>query len=104
MIVQCKYGSMRRNVSFEEFSSDLRGKGFETVVERTWGPSAVVDSHIHDFAAKALIVRGEMWLTVDDVTRHLAVGHTFELAAGVPHSERYGREGATYWVGRRGAP
>ena len=25
----------------------------------------------------------------------------FQLAAEEPHSERYGTEGATYWVGRR---
>ena len=102
--LESKYGSMLRSASFEKFAADLHGQGFETVVERTWAPSAVMDSHIHDFAAKALIVRGEMWLTVHDVTQHLTVGETFELASGVPHSERYGREGATYWVGRRGAP
>ena len=95
---------MRRNVSFADFADEVRALGFETVVERTWEPSTVVDPHAHDFAAKALIVRGEMWLTVDDVTRHLTVGDTFELAAGVRHAERYGREGAAYWVGRRDAP
>ena len=46
-------------------------------------------------------MRGEMWLTVGDVTQHLTAGYTFELENGVPHAERYGREGATYWVGRR---
>jgi quercetin dioxygenase-like cupin family protein len=49
-------------------------------------------------------VRGEMWLTIGDRTRHIPTGGTFELNPGTPHSERYGAEGATYWVGRREVP
>lgn len=94
--VHCTYESLPLSASFEEFSSESRGQGFETVVERTRGQgAAVVDLHSHDFVAKALIVRGEMWLTVDGVTLHLTLGHAFQLASGVPHSGRYGREGAT---------
>lgn len=44
---------------------------------------------------------GEMWLTVEGSTRHLLPGDRFELAAGVLHAERYGPQGATYWVARR---
>ena len=36
-------------------------------------------------------------------TRHLLAGDTFELDAHVPHAERYGAEGAAYWVARRNA-
>ena len=45
-----------------------------------------------------------MWLTVAGQTRHLHPGDRFELDAHVPHDERYGPEGATYWVARRNAP
>nr|WP_316640578.1 hypothetical protein [uncultured Roseateles sp.] len=34
-------------------------------------------------------------------TRHLRAGDRFELDAEVPHDERYGIEGAMYWVARR---
>lgn len=34
-------------------------------------------------------------------TRHLHAGDTFMLARDVPHTERYGPDGATYWVARR---
>jgi quercetin dioxygenase-like cupin family protein len=61
----------------------------------------VLDTHTHEFDAKALVVAGEMWLTVCDRTEHIAAGGTFEIDAGTPHSERYGSEGATYWVARR---
>ena len=41
-----------------------------------------------------------MWLTVDGVTQHLQPGDRFDLPAGQPHAERYGPQGATYWVAR----
>ena len=71
------------------------------MVERTWPPLTVLDTHTHSFAVEALVVQGEMWLTVGDNTRHLLPGDTFELEREVPHAERYGSEGATYWVARR---
>jgi|SRR5580700_5035295 quercetin dioxygenase-like cupin family protein len=87
--------------SFSEFESELRDQGFPTVLTREWAPHAVVDRHSHPFDANALIVRGEMWLTVGETTRHLSRGDTFQIPAGAAHEERYGPEGATYWVGRR---
>jgi hypothetical protein len=44
-----------------------------------------------------------MWLTVGEDTRHLLAGDTFTLDREVPHAERYGTEGATFWVARRNA-
>jgi hypothetical protein len=40
---------------------------------------------------------------VNGRTEHLLPGGTFELPANLPHSERYGAEGAIYWVARRNA-
>lgn len=87
--------------SFESFQADLLSQGFDEVLPREWAPLQVVADHLHPFAANAVVVQGEMWLTVGDATRHLRVGDTFELAPNVVHSERYGAEGAIYWVGRR---
>jgi hypothetical protein len=42
-----------------------------------------------------------MWLTHDGTTQHLRPGDRFELDEGVPHAERYGAAGATYWAARR---
>ncbi len=87
--------------SFPDFEARAKAEGFEEVLERKWAPDFVLDTHRHPFAAKALVVQGEMWLTVGDETQHLHPGDTFELEPDVPHTERYGREGATYWVARR---
>ena len=88
-------------VTFDDFESDMRAQGDDEVVERQWAPGTVLESHTHAFAVKAVVTRGEMWLTVGDDTRRLLPGDTFELARDVPHAERYGRDGATYWVARR---
>ena len=89
------------HVTFDEFSAAQRAKGFDEIVERKWAPKVVLDSHTHPFAVEALVVQGEMWLTVRDDVRHLTPGDRFELDREVPHAERYGPEGATYWAARR---
>ena len=89
--------------TFQEFEADARAQGFDDVVERRWAPATVLELHTHPFALKALVVQGEMWLTVGDDVRHLRAGDVFALDLEVPHAERYGPEGATYWVARRAA-
>ena len=89
------------DMTFQAFEAQARAQGFTEVVERRWPPLTVVGTHEHPFAAKALVVDGEMWLSCGASTQHLQAGDRFELDAGVPHDERYGPEGATYWVARR---
>lgn len=88
-------------ITFETFTAQARAQGFDEVLERKWPPSTVLESHTHPFAVKALVVQGEMWLSVGEDTRHLRPGDEFAVERDVPHSERYGPEGATYWVARR---
>lgn len=87
--------------TFAAFESHARAAGFDEAVERIWPPGKVVDTHTHPFDADAVVTQGEMWLTCGDDTRHLLPGDTFALAREVPHAERYGPQGATYWVARR---
>ncbi|HEY1325596.1 MAG TPA: AraC family transcriptional regulator [Casimicrobiaceae bacterium] len=88
---------------FEAFEADAKAQGFDEVLERKWPPSAVLHVHSHPFALRARVVKGEMWLTVGEAVRHLLPGDEFALERDVPHAERYGAEGATYWVARRHA-
>jgi quercetin dioxygenase-like cupin family protein len=87
--------------TFAEFQTACHAQGFPQVLERRWAPGTVVDTHSHPFAVQALVAQGEMWLTCGGETRHLKAGDRFALARGEPHAERYGAEGATYWVARR---
>ena len=89
--------------TFSDFEAAERVRGCSEVVVRKWDPDLVVDTHTHPFRARALVVEGEMWLTMDGATRHLQPGDRFDLAAGQPHAERYGPQGATYWVARSNA-
>jgi len=88
-------------LSFDTYSASARTQGFDEIVERQWKPDTTVATHTHSFAVKALVVQGEMWLSVGDHTQHLLPGDTFELGRDVPHAERYGKDGATYWAARR---
>jgi hypothetical protein len=91
-------------VDFAHFEQDARARGCDEVTERHWAPDTLLDTHSHPFAVDALVVQGEMWLSWGEgeqaVTRHLRPGERFVLAREVPHAERYGPEGATYWVAR----
>lgn len=87
--------------TFAEFEAAANQRGCSAVLERRWAADAAVPEHAHDFAVTALVVQGRMWLTVGPATRELAPGDRFELDAGVAHAERYGSEGATFWVARR---
>ena len=92
------------SVDFEQQARDWRAQGWDEVAERQWPPAAVVPTHTHPFAVEALVVAGEMWLgTGEGAPRHLRPGDRFALDANQPHDERYGAEGATYWVARRHA-
>ena len=89
------------DTTFKNFKARVRAAGFDEALVRQWAPDTVVDTHSHPFDADAVLTQGEMWLSCEGSTRHLTPGDSFTLAHGVPHAERYGPQGATYWVARR---
>lgn len=89
------------SVNLQAFEAEAVARGYAPLLERRWVPGTTLDVHAHPFDARAVMVEGEMWLTVGSETRHLRAGDTFELDRQVPHSERYGDQGAVFWVARR---
>lgn len=87
--------------SLDAFRATALAAGFDEVLEREWAPGTVIPTHTHDFDVDAVVVRGEMWLGCEGRTEHLRPGDRFRLARNVPHDERYGAQGAAYWVARR---
>ncbi len=85
----------------EAFTAKALADGFAEVLERRWPLLAVVAEHSHPFAIEAVVVAGEMWLTIGDNIRHLQAGDRFALARNLPHAECYGPSGAAYWAARR---
>lgn len=100
---QAPYGDFATmpDMSFETFKTAAMGAGFDEVVERNWAPDTVLDTHTHPFDVKARVVAGQMWLSVGSQTRYLTAGDEFALERDIAHAERYGPEGATYWVARK---
>ena len=89
--------------SFDDFKAASLAQGFDEVLVREWAPGLVIEEHVHPFAVQARVVRGEVWLSCAGETRHIEAGAGFELARELPHAERYGAEGATFWIARRHA-
>ena len=87
--------------TFAAFEADAHAAGFDEVLQRQWAPGTVLDTHTHAFSVEAVVTQGEMWLSCEGSTRHLTPGERFTLAQDLPHAERYGPQGATYWVARR---
>ncbi len=87
--------------TLNEFEVHAKSTGYAQVLVKEWQPNLQLESHAHPFAVQAQVVAGELWLTAQGATQHLSVGSQFELAANVPHEERYGAAGATVWVARR---
>jgi quercetin dioxygenase-like cupin family protein len=87
--------------TFEAFSTQAQASGFDATLVREWAPGTDTGLHTHPFAVQVQVARGEFSLEVGETTRHLRAGDTFALDAEVPHVERYGAEGATFWVARR---
>jgi hypothetical protein len=88
-------------MTYDEFESAARADGFDEVLTREWAPGQVLATHSHPFAVRAVVARGEFWLTDVDCIRHLRAGEGFDLERDVVHAERYGPEGTTLWVARR---
>ena len=88
-------------MTFESFAAETRAAGFDEALVREWAPDAVAATHTHPFDVQAVVMRGEMWLSCGDDTRHLKAGDTFKLERDIPHAEKYGPQGATFWVARR---
>ncbi len=88
-------------ITFDTFKQQALDAGFDEVLERQWDADVFLDTHTHPVSVSVLVVKGEMWLGMHGTTRHLTPGSTFEVGYEVPHSERYGPDGATYWVARK---
>ncbi|WP_066267193.1 cupin domain-containing protein [Hydrogenophaga palleronii] len=87
--------------TFNAFRLQALMEGYDEVLERDWAPLTILDMHTHPFSARAMVTRGEMWITVGDLTRQLRPGESFEVQRDQPHAERYGAQGATCWVAQR---
>jgi quercetin dioxygenase-like cupin family protein len=91
---------LEKHLKDEQFESAVRGDGF-AVERRSMPPLTVVAEHAHAFDVRALVLNGEITLTVEGEEYAYREGDIFVLPAGHRHAEAVGPAGVDYLVGRR---
>ena len=76
------------------FRRERAAEGYEDFNLIDWPAGQVNEMHTHDFRAHALIVEGELTVTVaDGETTTCRAGDTFALDGGIRHEETVGPNG-----------
>lgn len=83
------------------FKAKLEKDGFADIETKQLDAGTSTMAHGHPFDVRALVLDGEIALTVDGETRHYRRGEEFTMAAGCRHAEQVGAAGVSYLVGRR---
>lgn len=86
-----------------EFEATLKAENYAETVNISKEVGYHMGEHTHAFDAYALILRGDITLTVNGVVTTYKAGETFKLAANTPHEESAIPHGVNYLVGRRTA-
>ena len=84
-----------------QFEAQLKTEGYPEIRTNAYAPNCHNAEHTHPFDVHALILEGEITLTIDGKARKYGVGDEFRMQAGCPHTEDVGPAGVRYLVGRR---
>lgn len=83
------------------FEAQLKAQGYPEVRVNQYQPNHHNGEHSHPFDVHALVLEGEITLTVGGKATRYGVGDEFKMAAGCRHVEDIGPQGVRYIVGRR---
>jgi quercetin dioxygenase-like cupin family protein len=83
------------------FEARLRAEGFPEIRENGLEAGRHNAEHSHPFDVLALVLEGDITLTVQGVARTYRTGDEFSMQAGCLHVEDAGAQGVRYLVGRR---
>jgi len=84
-----------------QFMELLRQEGFPDPVEVQQIPNGHLENHEHPFEVIALVIDGNISITVDGLHRVYGVGDIFRLSFRQPHAESYGPHGVKYLASRK---
>ena len=84
----------------EAFETALRRAGFD-IGHQALAAGSVVGEHAHPFDVRALVLSGDITLTIAGENYAFREGDIFVMPAGQRHAETVGAEGVNYLVGRR---
>lgn len=84
------------------FREELARDGYQEVLTFEWTADEISESHVHEFSARGMLLSGNVTVTTDDATMVCQrPGDTIALAAGTPHVEAAGPQGARMLIGRK---
>ena len=85
----------------EEFEAALVEQGYRDIETKSLLATYRAKEHAHSFDVRALVLAGEITLTVDGRAHSYGAGDVFTMEAGCRHAEAVGSDGVRYLVGRR---
>ena len=83
------------------FEARLRAEGFPEIRVNEMQAGRHNAEHSHPFDVLALVLEGDITLTVKGEARTYHAGEAFSMKAGCAHAEDIGPQGVKYLVGRR---
>jgi quercetin dioxygenase-like cupin family protein len=85
----------------KSFEARLRTEGYPEIRTNQLKPNCHNAEHSHPFDVLALVLDGDITLTVEGKARRYGPGDEFAMKAGCRHVEDVGPKGVRYLVGRR---
>jgi quercetin dioxygenase-like cupin family protein len=85
----------------QAFEAQLKSEGFPEIRFNEYEANRHNPEHEHPFDVHAMVVSGDITLTVAGKKTRYGVGDEFRLDAGCRHIEDIGSQGVRYIVGRR---
>lgn len=86
------------------FEDRLRADGYGEIETKQLAAGTHNAAHDHPYDVHAMVLDGEITLTVEGESRAYRTGDVFTMAAGCRHAEQIGEDGVRYLVGRRRTP
>jgi len=83
------------------FEARLKAEGYPEIRVNEFEPNRKNAEHSHPFDALALVLDGDITITVDGKATTYRRGDEFSMKAGCRHIEDIGPQGVSYLVGRR---
>jgi quercetin dioxygenase-like cupin family protein len=83
------------------FEARLKAEGYPEIRTNQLPPARHNPEHSHPFDVLAMVLEGEITLTVDGKAQTYRPGEAFSMKAGCRHVEDIGPAGVKYLVGRR---
>jgi quercetin dioxygenase-like cupin family protein len=85
----------------DRFEARLRAEGYPEIRTNEMPPHCHNAEHTHPFDVLALVLEGDLTLSIDGGARTYRAGEEFSMKAGCKHIEDVGPAGVKYLVGRR---